>query len=167
IPLVQQQQVGAVLRKNDTGAILAFVAGRDFEKDNVNFAVGTRRQVGSTGKPLNVYGPAFEEGTLQPGSIIADVDFTYHGGSEPWSPNNFSRGRYYGLITARTALVHSYNVSTAAGYIDLLENHNPVSDYLVKMGFDHFPENEYFVAPHSLGTFDSTAEEDTSAYATF
>ncbi|HHU19235.1 MAG TPA: penicillin-binding protein [Bacilli bacterium] len=168
VPLVQQQQVGAVLRKNDTGAILAFVAGRDFERDNVNFAVGTaRRQVGSTAKPILVYGPAFEEGTLQPGSILPDVSFTFEGSADPWSPTNFLSHRFYGLVTARTALVQSYNVSTAYGYIDLLANHNPVPDYLVKMGFDHFPENRYSYASNSLGTFEATVEENTSAFSTF
>ncbi|MBU5593686.1 transglycosylase domain-containing protein [Amphibacillus sp. MSJ-3] len=168
VPLVQQQQAGAVLRDNKTGAILAFVAGRDFEKDNVNFATATtRRQVGSTAKPLIVYGPAFEEGTLQPGSVIADVSFTYSDGSGSWSPTNFVAGRYYGLVTARTALAQSYNVSTASAYIDLLSGHNPVPDYLVKMGFDHFSEENYSYASNALGTFDATVEENTDAFSTF
>ncbi|WP_440896118.1 transglycosylase domain-containing protein [Amphibacillus sp. Q70] len=164
IPLVQQQQPGAVLTDNETGAILAFVAGRDFERDNVNFATGTaRRQLGSTAKPLLVYGPAFEEGTLQPGSIIADADFS----SQGWSPSNFSRGRYYGLVSARTALTQSYNVSTGRAYTELLANHNPVPDYLVKMGFDHIQESDYLHPANSLGTFEGTVEENTSAFSTF
>lgn len=164
IPLVQQQQTGAVLTENETGAILAFVAGRDFERDNVNFATGTsRRQLGSTAKPLLVYGPAFEEGTLQPGSIIADVEFTHQG----WSPSNFASGRYYGLVSARTALTQSYNISTGRAYTELLADHNPVPDYLVKMGFDHIPEEAYSYPANSLGAFEGTVEENTSAYSTF
>ena len=168
IPLVQQQQAGAVLRTNDTGAILAFVAGRDFERDNVNFAVGTRRrQIGSTAKPLVVYGPAIEEGVLQPGSTLADVNFVYDDGIDTWSPTNFLSHRYYGLVTARTSMMHSYNVSTSAGYIELLKEHNPVPDYLVKMGFDHIPESLYGLPSLALGTFDATVEENTSAFTTY
>lgn len=168
IPLVQQQQAAAVLRDNETGAIIAFVPGRDFERDNVNFAVGTaRRQVGSTAKPTLVYGPAFEEGVLQPGAILPDAKFIDNSGPDPWSPTNFLSHRFYGLVTARTALVQSYNVSTAYGYIKLLQNANPVPDYLVKMGFDHFPESRYSFPSNSLGTFEATVEENTSAFSTF
>ncbi len=168
VPLVQQQQAGAVLRDNATGAIIAFVGGRDFEQDNVNFAVGTaRRQLGSTAKPLIVYAPAFEEGTLQPGSILPDVKFNYFDGTNTWSPRNFNRSRFYGLVTARTAMTHSYNVSTAYGYINLLSKHNPVPDYLVKMGFDHIPESQYSYASMALGSFEATVEENTSAFSTF
>ncbi|GAA4072866.1 transglycosylase domain-containing protein [Amphibacillus indicireducens] len=168
IPLVQQQQAGAVLRDNATGAIIAFVAGRDFERDNVNFAVGTtRRQVGSTAKPILVYGPAYEEGVLQPGSILPDAKFVDNSGPNAWSPSNFSRGRYYGLVTARRAMVSSYNVSTAYGYIQLLKQANPIPDYLVKMGFDHIPENQYRLPAMALGSFEATVEENTSAFSTY
>ena len=168
IPLVQQQQAGAVLRDNATGAIIAFVAGRDFERDNVNFAVGTtRRQVGSTAKPILVYGPAYEEGVLQPGSILPDAKFVDNSGPDAWSPSNFSRGRYYGLVTARRAMVSSYNVSTAYGYIQLLQKANPIPDYLVKMGFDHIPENQYRLPAMALGSFEATVEENTSAFSTY
>src|SRR5699024_11095872 len=46
-------------------------------------------------------------------------------------------------------------------------NHNPVPDYLVKMGFDHFPESRYSFPSNALGTFEATVEENTNAFATF
>src|SRR5699024_3446936 len=103
----------------------------------------------------------------QPGSILPDAKFTDNSGPSPWSPPNFTRGRYYGLVTARRAMTSSYNVSTAYGYIKLLQNANPIPDYLVKMGFDHIPESQYRFPAMALGSFEATVEENTSAFSTF
>lgn len=167
IPYNAPVQVGSFLRDNRTGAILAFVGGRDFNLQNRNFATNAPRQIGSTAKPLLVYGPALEEGILQPGSIIADAKFTYTDASGSWSPSNFSASRYYGLTTVRNALRNSYNVSAASAYIDLLQVANPVPDYLLKMGFVNFPESNYRLPSMALGSHNATVEENTNAYSTF
>lgn len=167
IPYNAPVQVGSFLRDNKTGAILAFVGGRDFNLQNRNFATNAPRQIGSTAKPLLVYAPALEEGILQPGSIIADAKFTYTDASGSWSPSNFSASRYYGLTTVRNALRNSYNVSAASAYIDLLQVANPVPDYLLKMGFTNFPESNYRLPSMALGSHNATVKENTNAYSTF
>lgn len=53
-------QNGAVLIENNTGRILGFVAGRDFQVNQVDHAFSTHRSPGSTIKPLLVYAPAME-----------------------------------------------------------------------------------------------------------
>lgn len=168
IPYNAPVQVGSFLRDNKTGAILAFVGGRDFDLQNRNFATNAPRQMGSTAKPLLAYAPALEEGLLQPGSIIADAKFTYSGSlSENWTPTNFSSSRFYGLTTVRNALKQSYNVTAGKVYIDLLENANPVPDYLLKMGFSNFPEEKYRLPSMVLGSHNATVEENTNGYSTF
>lgn len=167
IPLVAPVQVGSVLTDNATGAIISFVGGRDFDIDQNNYST-TNRQIGSTAKPLLVYGPAMEEGLIQPGSIIADVPFEYDDGiNESWTPTNFTSSRYYGLVTARTALTNSYNVTASRTYVEMLEAHNPVKTYFEPMGFNISNPGEYEYRSMALGTHAATVEENTNAYATF
>lgn len=167
VPYNAPVQVGSYLRDNKTGAILAFVGGRDFDLQNRNFATNAPRQMGSTAKPLLVYAPALEEGTLQPGSIVADTTFKYADASGTWTPTNYTSSRFYGLTTVRNALKNSYNVTAAKAYIDLLQVANPVPDYLLKMGFSNFPESNYRLPSNALGSHNATVEENTNGYSTF
>ncbi|SDB94161.1 penicillin-binding protein [Pelagirhabdus alkalitolerans] len=165
IPLVTPVQASSVLRDNESGAIIAFVGGRDYDIQNRNFATNANRQLGSTAKPLLVYGPGMEEGAVQPGSIIADVNLDY--GYGLGYPTNFVSDRYYGLVSARDALVNSYNVSAMSAYVDILEDNDPVPDYLVPMGFDSIPEQNYRYESNALGSFEATVSENIDGYSTF
>ncbi|MBM7543002.1 transglycosylase domain-containing protein [Amphibacillus cookii] len=163
VPLVTPEQAGSILIDNSTGAIIAFVGGRDFEQDNQNYATRVRRSVGSTAKPLLVYAPAMELGVIQPGSIIADVNLDY-GNGKGW-PNNFTVGRYYGLVTARTALANSYNVSAASVFQDLQQETEAFTEFGEKMGLSH--DKSAIHPSFAIGTYGSTIDENTNAYATF
>ncbi|HSU80287.1 MAG TPA: transglycosylase domain-containing protein, partial [Candidatus Angelobacter sp.] len=72
-------ELGAVLIQNNTGAIVGFVGGREnkMQYSQVNHALDSRRQNGSTMKPLLDYGPAIENGLLSPGTILADLPTAY------------------------------------------------------------------------------------------
>nr|WP_239584436.1 transglycosylase domain-containing protein [Aquibacillus albus] len=167
--LMEPVQVGSILMENSTGKIISFVGGRDFEIEELNHATDARRPNGSTMKPLLVYGPAFEEGVMQPGSIIADTDteFQYPGMPEPWNPGNYT-GRNYGLVSVREALYKSHNVPAAKTYMQII-NEDPVSKYLLKMGFTSLTEGDHSNPSMALGgvTNGVTIEENTNAYATF
>ncbi|MCM1404297.1 MAG: transglycosylase domain-containing protein [Prevotella sp.] len=64
-----------------------------------------RRNFGSAMKPLLVYAPALELGVIQPASIIDDSPLI----DTDFNPKN-SDGIYHGSVSARDALVHSYNI---------------------------------------------------------
>ena len=64
-----------------------------------------RRNFGSAMKPLLVYAPALELGVIQPASLIDDVPLI----DTDFNPKN-SDGKYHGIISAREALSHSYNI---------------------------------------------------------
>ncbi|WP_261130762.1 transglycosylase domain-containing protein [Bacillus sp. Marseille-Q3570] len=164
----EMEDVGAMLIKNDTGEILSFVGGRDYEQENLNHATQSYRPNGSTMKPILVYAPAMEMGLIQPGSIIPDTKFTYAntGGSGAWSPNNYD-GRYHGLVTARKALQFSYNIPAARTYVKM--DRLKATEYLYKMGFTTLSEEERYYPSLSLGgmTTGVTVEEATNAYTTF
>src|SRR5690625_5133438 len=104
--VTEHVEAGAVAIENQTGKILSFYPGRSFSLENENnYATGTRRDPGSTIKPIGVYGPAMDLGAVQPGPVIADIPIT-----ASYSPKNYG-GAYYGLVSAREALASSYNVT--------------------------------------------------------
>lgn len=159
-------ELGAVLIENKTGKIISFVGGRDYKQEQLNHATSAKRSNGSTMKPLLVYAPAFELGTLAPGSILPDVPLYLNpASSRPW-PSNYGGG-YHGLVTARQALAKSYNIPAVKAYVDILDQ-NPVQ-YLEKMGVTSLTEGDYTNRSASLGglTNGISVEENTNAYSTF
>ncbi|MGM7702351.1 transglycosylase domain-containing protein [Pseudalkalibacillus sp. Hm43] len=163
----EMEDVGSILIKNDTGAILSFVGGRDYNRENLNHATQAKRHNGSTMKPLLAYAPAMEQGIIQPGSIIPDTPFTFaNTGSSPWKVQNYG-GSYHGLVTARKALQWSYNVPAARTYVKM----DPLkaTENLYEMGFTTIGQNERYNRSLALGspTYGVTVEETTNAYATF
>jgi len=91
-----------------TGHIKAMVGGRDFRDSEFNRAVQARRQPGSSFKPF-VYAEAIEQG-WSPGSIILDQPVVVNLSPGSWRPRNYDH-TFHGMVTLRTALARSFNVS--------------------------------------------------------
>lgn len=161
----EPMEVGTVLIENNTGKIISFVGGRDFEREETNHATSAQRSNGSTMKPLAAYGPAIDMGVIAPGTPIADVDHGRRVNGRPW-PQNYSP-RYYGITSARVALAHSYNVSAVNVYDRIINAGYEPYSYLEKMGMESLESQEYRVPSLPLGSPSVTVEETTNAYATF
>ncbi|WP_235863999.1 transglycosylase domain-containing protein [Sutcliffiella halmapala] len=161
------EQVGAVLIDNKTGAIKSFIGGRDFNLSSVNFATSTYRHNGSTMKPLLGYAPAYELGTLQPGSVLADTPLRVaQPGGGYWEPRNWNNVNN-GLVTARDAVRLSHNLSAIRGYMEILPQ-RPM-EFLYKQGFTGLTpgDAEYPSAVLGSPTYGVTVEENTAGYVTF
>ncbi|SFB17724.1 MULTISPECIES: transglycosylase domain-containing protein [unclassified Bacillus (in: firmicutes)] len=164
--IMEPVEVGAILIENKTGKIISFVAGRDYQKEQLNHATSAVRQNGSTMKPLLVYGPAIELGKASPGTILPDVALRLAPGlNRPW-PMNYDK-RYSGLTSARHALAKSYNVPAVKLYKDII-GQRPAS-YLEKMGFTSLLEEDYTNLATAIGSLKNgvTVEENTNAFGTF
>lgn len=157
------EEVGAVLIENATGAILGFVGGRDFERQELNHATQAYRSNGSTMKPLLAYAPAIDVGAVQPGHIIPDVPSTYTNSTQ--EIRNFNR-QHRGLITVREALQTSQNVPAVKSFRKA--PHEKAREALEKMGFRNLADGEPFEAT-SIGAITNgvTVEQNVNAYATF
>jgi penicillin-binding protein 1B len=94
-----------------TGAVRAYVGGRDYRESQFDRLSQARRQAGSAFKPI-VYATAFELGVATPATLLEDVPFTIESGGQPWTPEN-DDDEYRGWVTARTAIEKSLNVPTA------------------------------------------------------
>ncbi|WP_445489434.1 transglycosylase domain-containing protein [Niallia sp. 03133] len=166
ITKAEQVETGAVLIENKTGKIISFVGGRNHKREATNHATSSTRPNGSTMKPLLVYAPSIELGTLSPGSVLPDVPLRLNpAASRPW-PLNYDK-QYHGLVTARYALTKSYNVPAVKAYTDILPQ-KPAA-YLEKMGFTSLQEEDYTNRATALGALEKgvTVEENTNAFGTF
>ncbi len=103
-----QNQVEAALLciESQTGSVKALVGGKNYNQTEFNRAVQSRRQPGSSFKPI-IYAAALEKG-LTPASVIMDSPIHY-GGSPPWTPQNFDH-KFLGPTTLRTGLIQSRNI---------------------------------------------------------
>jgi len=164
VTIKEPVELGAILIENKSGKIISFVGGRDFKREQLNHATDAKRQNGSTMKPLLVFAPAMELGTLQPGSVLPNVQVYLNGPGKPW-PHNYDRS-YSGLTSARYALTRSYNVPTVIAYKNIV-NQRPTT-FLEKMGFTSLSEDDHVNLSASIGSISGvTVEENVNAYATF
>lgn len=150
-----------------TGAIQAMVGGRDYTTRGLNRAWQSKRQPGSTIKPLVVYGPAIEKGGYFPGTVLDDMPVKYNGGNgKTWAPTDFDtidRG-WKGLITMRFALEDSVNVY-AVKLLNLIG-----VDYGWKFGKDNLGlplEQQDRVLSLALGTPVVSTLDMASAYGVY
>ena len=150
-----------------TGDIQAMVGGRDYTPRGLNRAWQSKRQPGSTIKPLVVYGPALEKGGYFPGTVLDDMPVTYNGGGgKSWSPTDFDtidKG-WKGLITMRYALEDSVNVY-AVKLMNLIGVDYGWSFGKNNLGLPLEPEDK--VLSLALGTTHVTTLDMASAYGVY
>jgi penicillin-binding protein 1B len=94
----------------ETGGILSYLGGREYDASQFDRAGMAQRQAGSAFKPI-VYAAAFETGTASPTSFLEDEPLTVRLAGGDWSPKN-DDGTYHGWVSVRTALEKSYNPAT-------------------------------------------------------
>ena len=170
---VEKVQNGMVVMDNNSGKVLGFIAGTDFENNQIDHAFGIRRSPGSTIKPLAVYGPAIQENLIYPSTVIPDTEFTqtFEDGTT-WSPTNYGNVVSGGAESARVALYKSDNLPAVRVYQEMQKRSVDVMGYLEKMGFNpaasYTPEDVKNLA-FAIGGVSSgpTVLEETRAFATF
>lgn len=165
VTLTEKVQTGSVVLDNKTGAVIAFVGGRDFDENQTNHAFDTLRSPGSSIKPLIAYGPAVENNVISSKSMMADFLHDF-GNYKPTDYGNRIQNRF---IAADEALAWSYNLPAVNLYQHLRDNTSVnVKSYLRKMGIN-FTDSEYAQLGIALGGLDQgiSVEQNASAFATF
>ncbi|NLI71013.1 MAG: PBP1A family penicillin-binding protein [Firmicutes bacterium] len=142
---VPQPQAAMVIANPQTGAIRALGGGREYRKnkDEVLRFV-SKRQPGSSIKPVVSYAPAFEEKILAPGSIVYDVPIKIGN----YAPRSWD-GRYWGPITVREAIKWSRNIPA----VSVLHMVSPGkgTEYAERMGISSFSEDDRGALSVALG----------------
>lgn len=137
LTVVQPQCAAAVVNWH-TGELVAIIGGRSepVQRLQLNRAYQMNMPVGSSLKPLSVYGPAIDLGA-SPASPVLNLPIPIEGWtSETGYPRNFSEsGDYTGVESMRYAINRSHNTSTAHALYEYVGIENSVR-YLLMMGID-------------------------------
>ena len=162
---------------NSTGDVVA-IAGQFGEKTGnlwSNFANDSKRQPGSSIKPLSVYSPAFEMGLISPITVVDD--YPYNDSNETGWPLNSGNSKYSGLTNVRTALYKSLNtvsVRVLADFVTPQQSFNFMQDrynidLVEAMQVGDKISSDIDVAPLSMGglTEGVSTRDMAEAYATF
>ncbi len=147
-----------------SGSLRAMVGGRSYTTRGLNRAWYSKRQPGSSIKPLVVYGPAIEKGGYFPGTVLDDMPVKYDAGNgKVWAPKD-DDGAWEGLIPMRYALALSRNIYA----IKLLKQIGV--DYGWKFAKERLGlplNNEDKVLSLALGTAQVSTLDMASAYSVY
>lgn len=171
-----QAQSAMVVMDPVTGDLLGIVGGRGEKKTprGLNRATHSRRQCGSSIKPISVYAYALEAGLYNYVGPCDDVQTVYDAAQEVMWPNNFNK-TCIGRTSLANAIQRSMN-TVAVATCELLGVEN-VYNNMLEYGFTSLVKSyvssngTYFsdaaLSPLSLGsfTFGVTVREMTQAYA--
>ncbi len=141
----QALQAALIAINPRTGAIRAMVGGRDYGESQFNRATESRRQPGSTFKPIVMLAALGSEHVgavhMLPTTKVLDAKFEWKYEGQVWSPSNYEN-KFYGEVTVREVIEHSLNSATAriAHSVGIV----PIRDLAVRLGMD--PQMQAFPA---------------------
>lgn len=158
-------QSAAMCIDNKTQFVVAVVGGRNTH-DQYNRAFLSKRQPGSTIKPLLDYGPAIDNGVINGSSVYNDTKVYWDSSDKKsYSPSN-SGGGYSGHMTVREALTRSKN--TVAFQVFKKVGIETSLSYLDKLHFTSLSYADNYAPAISLGgfTYGVTVNNMCRGYAT-
>ena len=155
-----QPEVGNVLMDNQTGAILGFVGGRDYQSNQNNHAFDTKRSPASTTKPILVYGIAIDQGLMGSASILSNYPTKFSNGNPIMHVNSAGTA----MMPLKEALNYSWNIPAYWTYRMLREKGVDVRSYMEKMGY-YIPEYGIESLPMG-GGIEVTVAQHTNGYQT-
>ena len=163
----EQLQVGMTIVDPYTGYVVAMVGGAGVKQYDRGWNWATSaRQCGSAIKPISVYAPALDDGTINGASSIDDYPVMVLNGSV--YPKN-ANGRYMGLTPLHTAIARSTN--TCAVRVVQEYGTSRSYDFMTnKLGFTTLTSQDaQQVGNMGLGGLDRgvTTEEMAAAFGAF
>ena len=161
---------------NSTGNIVGLAGGVGDDKgfDDFNRATDAKLQSGSSIKPLSIYAPAFELGTITPATVVKDLPLNYDSGAWPLNDvrrYDYARTIYNGVVSSVNAIAantldmigttYSYQFAKEKFHLSSLVDSYTGSNGTV------YSDNGF--APLAMGaqTFGVKVRDMASAFATF
>ena len=136
-------QTAVIVMEPSTGYVKALSGGNNYEESQYNRALYSERQIGSLMKPF-LYYAALEYG-FNPSTTFMNepTTFTYNGGKDSYTPNNYNSSYAYKSIPMANALAVSDNIYAVKTHtflgLDVLpkttKRFSIISEYTV--GFSH------------------------------
>ncbi len=129
---VFQPQSSMTIIDQYSGKVLAIVGGTGVKEGSLTFSRATtsKRQPGSTFKPITTYAPALENGLITLATPIDDEPYYYKANNKLVKNSDL---RYEGLTTVRNAVAHSRNIPA----VKTLAQLEPVNglNFAMRFGF--------------------------------
>ena len=156
-------QSAMVVIDHTNGNVLGLIGGAGKKENNLvlNRATQSYRQPGSCMKPIGAYGPAFEQGKLNPESYIEDLPLKI----KDWEPKNYYN-YFNGYVTVRRAIALSMNLPAVRA--NMMVDTSFAFEFAKKCGLKSLQNADKDIAPLALGglTRGVTPLEMANAYAT-
>ena len=161
----KKAEAAMIIIEPSSGEVKAMVGGKGkkTESRGLNRATQTKRQPGSSFKPLSVYAPSIELKKLTAASILEDEKLTIG----DWSPKNAYSG-YKGNIILRKALEISSN-TTAVRALQQLGTDVSYNYVKNKFHISTLADSDKSLSPLGLGglTYGVSVKEMAAAYGIF
>ncbi|HOX27940.1 MAG TPA: penicillin-binding protein 1C [bacterium] len=156
----------AVIIKNDTGEILAFVGSADyFSRENAGMNDGAlaKRQPGSALKPFT-YAAALENGYTA-ATVLPDIESHFDTPDGDYTPKNYDL-KYNGPVRLRLALANSLNVPAVA--VAKKIGPSVIIDYLRRLGISSLDKGAgHYGLGVTLGNGEVSLMQLSHAYTVF
>jgi len=162
-------QVALVALNPHTGQILALVGGRNYGVSQLNHATA-ERPTGSIFKPF-VYATAYNtslngadlggKGIFTALTRLNDDPQDFGTNGQPYTPGNFVKGEYPGMVTAAQAIAHSLNIATIA--LAQMVGYDNVATLARTAGI----VNARGTPSVAIGTYNATPIDMAGAYTVF
>ena len=149
---IKNKNTAAIILNNKTGLIEGLYG--------TSQTIESKKQPGSTIKPLLVYAPAIEKNIISPATKINDEKINISG----YSPEN-ADGKYHGFVSVRESIKNSYNIPAVKLLNEL--GVNEAKEFAKKLNIEfHNNDNNLALA---LGGFTEglTLNQIASAYSAF
>ena len=157
----QELETSAIMMNPDTGGIMALIGGNNYNKRQYNRATNSKRQIGSTMKPI-LYYTALESGFTPSSSFTSEkTTFTFSEG-KTYSPKNYNDKYAEGPISMAAAISYSDNIYAVKTHLFLGE------DMLINTAKRIGITSKLTPIPSlALGTEEMSLMEITAAYSSF
>ncbi|MDD2180808.1 MAG: transglycosylase domain-containing protein [Bacilli bacterium] len=161
MPKSPDLQIASIAMEPITGKVLALAGGVDYSKSQFNRATSSKRQVGSTMKPL-LYYAALENGFTASTSFISEKTTFVFAENKTYSPSNFADIYGNRPISMAAALTYSDNIYAVKTHLFLGEEN--LVDIASRVGI----ESELSPIPSlALGSEEINIMEMMQAYGSF
>lgn len=104
----------------ENGDVLALIGGKDYSQSQYNRAINSKRQVGSTMKPL-LYYTALESGFTASSTFTSEITTFSFSSNKTYSPKNYNDTYANGAITMAAAISYSDNIYAVKTHLFLGE----------------------------------------------
>ncbi|MBQ8758697.1 MAG: PBP1A family penicillin-binding protein [Clostridia bacterium] len=163
-----QPEAAMVVMDPYTGYVKGIVGGREKTGDrDLNRATQSKRQIGSSIKPLTVYAPAMDLGLINYGTAIDDTPVKYEASIGRYWPKN-APDKYDGYINLNRAVEVSKNTTAVKVLEDLTVDYS-FNFAKNKLRLHSLVDSDKDLAPLAMGGFTHglTVLEVTAAYSIF